>query len=108
MWIVTLETGRPYGPFTTEAAADFFARFLTSEVDPATVVPLADPATEIERWRDATDRTAVPVIHCPHCAQKLPVDHECTHTALRARLTDTLQTAIVDALAAPPLDGDAQ
>lgn len=53
-WIVLLKTtgtGCMYGPFDDEAQAEHFADFLTTEVDPATVVPLKSPIAELLAWR---------------------------------------------------------
>lgn len=47
-WIVRLgEQGVCYGPFTDEDVATGFAAYLTAEVDPASVVRLSEPVTEL-------------------------------------------------------------
>jgi hypothetical protein len=47
-----------YGPFDSQDAAERFAEFLRTEVDPATVEPLHSPLDEVLRWREAVRRDA--------------------------------------------------
>lgn len=54
MWIVQLETdaGSPYcyGPFEDETIAEWFAAFVADEIDPAVVISLHSPLTEMLAW----------------------------------------------------------
>lgn len=59
-WAVLLEESNgtyAYGPFDDKDLADSFAAFVTAEVDPARVVPLAEvgPARPGIVWRSALD-----------------------------------------------------
>jgi hypothetical protein len=53
MWVVLLGPAqRVYGPFDDEETAWRFARFVSEEVDPAFVLPLASPVSELLTWRE--------------------------------------------------------
>jgi hypothetical protein len=60
MWIVMLTTGKDlricFGPFDDEALASRFAEFVTAEVDPAVVLRVESPVTELLNWREAVGR----------------------------------------------------
>lgn len=55
MWIVLVQpnalTERAYA-FDSRALALRFAEFVSEEIDPATVIPLMSPTSELLAWRD--------------------------------------------------------
>jgi hypothetical protein len=64
MWVVIQRSGDRdddvyvYGPFEGQDAADRFARFVTTEVDPAKAYRLGSPLVELLAWYEITKAAA--------------------------------------------------